>query len=68
MWGTLLALAIWVSFPAEFVASSGTLRYPSAQLPLTIQRGIIESPFANTLFNWVNNQPLMRRILLPHLR
>ncbi|MFZ5991192.1 MAG: hypothetical protein ACOYW9_05400 [Deinococcota bacterium] len=68
VWGTLLALAIWVSFPAEFVASSGTLRYPSAQLPLTIQRGIIESPFANTLFNWVNNQPLMRKILRPHLR
>lgn len=68
VWGVLLALAIWVSFPAEFVASSGTLRYPSAQLPLTIQRGVTESPFANNLFNWANGQPLMRKILLPHLR
>ncbi|HEU4740464.1 MAG TPA: hypothetical protein VFS50_02550 [Meiothermus sp.] len=68
VWGILLALAIWVSFPAEFVASSGTLRYPSARLPLTIQRGVTESPFANNLFNWANGQPVMRKILLPHLR
>lgn len=68
VWGILLALAIWVSFPAEFVASSGTLRYPSARLPLTIQRGVTESPFANNLFNWVSGQPVMRKILLPHLR
>jgi len=68
LWGVLLALAIWVSFPAEFVASSGTLRYPSARLPLAIQRGVSESAFANNLFNWANAQPVMRKILLPHLR
>jgi len=65
-WGVLLALTIWVSFPSEYVASSGVLRYPSEQLPVTIRDGIISSPFARPLFGWASDNTILKAALLPH--
>lgn len=64
-WGAFLALTIWVSFPSEFVASSGTLRYPSSQLPIWVQESITNSPFARPLFDWASTHTLMQSALLP---
>ncbi|MER3554055.1 MAG: hypothetical protein C4331_06815 [Meiothermus sp.] len=66
LWGTFLALTIWVSFPSEYVASSGIQRYPSEQLQVTIRDGIINSPFARPLFSWASESPILKAALLPH--
>lgn len=65
-WGLMLALTIWVSFPSEYVASSGVLRYPSEQLQVTIRDGIISSPFARPLFDWVSKNTLLKAAFLSH--
>jgi hypothetical protein len=64
-WGLMLALTIWVSFPSEYVASSGVLRYPSEQLQVTIRDGIISSPFARPLFDWTSKNALLKAAFLP---
>lgn len=68
VWGIILALTIWVSFPSEFVASSGTLRYPSAKLPVAVQAGISSSAFARPLYGWASGSKFMRAVLLPDLK
>lgn len=67
-WGLFLAFTIWVSFPSQYMASAGNYRYPSAKLPLSVQRAVYESKFAPSLFTWALHQPLARKILLPHVR
>ncbi|MCS7068278.1 MAG: hypothetical protein RMK51_04575 [Meiothermus sp.] len=65
LWGLFLAITIWVSFPSEFVASTGALRYPSEQMPTGIKDGIVSSPFARPLFDWASANPILRAALLP---
>ncbi len=65
LWGLFLAFTIWVSFPSEYVASSGALRYPSEQLPTGIKDGIVSSPFARPLFDWASGSPTLKAALLP---
>ncbi|WP_027881174.1 hypothetical protein [Meiothermus rufus] len=67
LWGLLLALTLWVSFPSEFVASTGALRYPSEQIPLGVKKGIVQSPFARPLFDWIASHPTLKAALLPNL-
>lgn len=67
VWGLFLAATIWVSFPSEFVASSGALRYPSEQIPSGVKDGIVLSPFARPLFDWAAGNPVIRAALLPHI-
>lgn len=67
VWGLFLASIIWVSFPSEFVASTGALRYPSEQIPSGVKDGIVSSPFARPLFDWAAGNPLIRAALLPHV-
>ena len=67
LWGFFLAFIIWVSFPSEFVASTGALRYPSEQIPSGVKDGIVSSPFARPLFDWASGNPLLRAALLPHV-
>lgn len=67
VWGLFLAFVIWISFPNEFVASSGALRYPSEQLPSGIKDGIVSSPFARPLFDWAASHPVLKAALLPHV-
>lgn len=67
VWGLFLASIIWVSFPSEFVASSGALRYPSEQIPSGVKDGIVQSPFARPLFDWAAGNPIIRAALLPHV-
>jgi hypothetical protein len=66
-WGLFLAFTIWVSFPSEFVASTGALRYPSEQLPSGVRDGIVSSPFARPLFNWAASNPVLKAALLPQV-
>lgn len=66
-WGLFLAFTIWVSFPSEFVASTGALRYPSEQMPTGIKDGIVSSPFARPLFDWASGNPVLKAALLPHV-
>ncbi|MCS7058910.1 MAG: hypothetical protein NZ849_09275 [Meiothermus sp.] len=68
LWGLFLACTIWVSFPSEFVASTGALRYPSERMPVAVKEGIVQSPFARPLFNWTSSHPTLRAALLPHIR
>ncbi|AEB12517.1 hypothetical protein [Marinithermus hydrothermalis] len=65
LWGAALAVSLWVAFPAEYSPASGAIRYPSARLPLTVQRAVAESPFAPRLFALVWNHPLARKLFLP---
>ncbi|MCX7783214.1 MAG: hypothetical protein N2318_06165 [Meiothermus sp.] len=67
LWGLFLAFTIWVSFPSEFVASTGALRYPSEQMPAGIKDGIVSSPFARPLFDWASGNPVLKAALLPHV-
>lgn len=67
LWGLFLAFTIWVSFPSEFVASTGALRYPSEQIPSGVKDGIVGSPFARPLFDWAAGNPVLRAALLPHV-
>lgn len=67
LWGLFLACALWVSFPSEFVASTGALRYPSEQMPVGVKDGIVSSPFARPLFDWVSSNPFLKAALLPHV-
>lgn len=68
VWGLLLALTLWVSFPVEYVASSNTLRYPSSKLPSWVQTNIARSEFAQASFNLASSNTILRSALLPHLR
>lgn len=67
-WGLLLAITIWVSFPGEFVTSSGTYRYPSANLPVVVQSGISSSAFARPLFGWAVGNPFLKSVFIPQVR
>lgn len=67
LWGLFLAFTIWLSFPSEFVASTGALRYPSEQMPAGIKDGIVSSPFARPLFDWASGNPILKAALLPHV-
>ncbi|GIW33641.1 hypothetical protein [Meiothermus sp.] len=67
LWGLFLAITIWVSFPSEFVASTGALRYPSEQIPSGVKDGIVSSPFARPLFDWAAGNPILRAALLPFI-
>lgn len=67
VWGLFLAFTIWVSFPSEFVASTGALRYPSEQMPTGVKDGIVSSPFARPLFDWVSGNPILKMALLPQV-
>lgn len=67
VWGLFLACTIWVSFPSEFVASTGALRYPSEQMPTGVKDGIVSSPFARLLFDWVSGNPVLKAALLPQV-
>ncbi|RDI96643.1 hypothetical protein DV704_02195 [Meiothermus sp. QL-1] len=67
VWGLFLAFTIWLSFPSEYVASTGALRYPSERIPVAVKEGIVSSPFARPLFNWASSHPLPRSLLLPHV-
>jgi hypothetical protein len=67
LWGLFLAFIIWVSFPSEFVASTGALRYPSERIPSGVKDGIVSSPFARPLFDWAAGNPVLRAALLPHV-
>lgn len=67
VWGLLLAFSIWVSFPSEFVASTGALRYPSEQMPTGVKDGIVSSPFARPLFDWASSSPILKAALLPQI-
>ncbi len=66
-WGLFLAVSIWVSFPSEFVASTGALRYPSEQMPTGVKDGIVSSPFARPLFDWASGNPVLKAALLPQV-
>jgi len=68
LWGLFLAFTIWVSFPSEYVASTGAVRYPSEQLPVGVRGGIVESSFARPLFDWASSNPVLKAALLPHVR
>lgn len=68
VWGLFLASVIWVSFPSEFVASSGALRYPSEQISSGVKDGIVSSAFARPLFDWAAGNPLFKTALIPHIR
>jgi len=67
VWGLFLAFIIWVSFPSEFVVSTGALRYPSERIPSGVKNGIVSSPFARPLFDWAAGNPVLRIALLPHV-
>ncbi|WP_299431161.1 hypothetical protein [uncultured Meiothermus sp.] len=67
LWGLFLAFTIWVSFPSEFVASTGALRYPSEQMPTGVKDGIVSSPFARPLFDWASGNPVLKAALLPQV-
>jgi len=67
LWGLFLAFTIWVSFPSEFVASTGALRYPSEQMPAGVKDGIVSSPFARPLFDWASSNPILKAALLPQV-
>ncbi len=64
VWVALLALALWTGLPAEYSLATGAYRYPSPRLPLVIQEAVAKSPFALPLFEWVQQEPVLRRLLL----
>lgn len=68
VWGLVLIVGLWVSFPAQFAPSAGQYRYPSPQISVHVQRAVSDSPFARPLFTWALREPLARRVFLPHLK
>ncbi|RIH82846.1 hypothetical protein Mterra_02509 [Calidithermus terrae] len=68
LWGLFLAVSIWVSFPAQYKASTGSLQYPSDRIPDLIAQSIEGSGFAQPLFNWVIKNPAVQRIFPPNLQ
>jgi len=67
-WGVLLAIALWTGLPSEYSVATGAYRYPSPRLPLVVQEAVAKSPFALPLFDLVQREPLLRRLMLegPH--
>lgn len=68
IWGLFLAVCIWVSFPAQYKASTGSLQYPSDRMPDLVARSIEDSGFAQSLFNWVIKNPVTRQVFPPNLQ
>jgi len=64
VWGLLLALSLWTGLPAEFSLATGAYRYPSPRLPLVVQEAVAKSPFALPLFDLIQREPTLRRLLL----
>ncbi|MGQ9753393.1 MAG: hypothetical protein ACUVQD_01820 [Thermaceae bacterium] len=62
--GFMLALALWVSLPAEWTPSTGALRYPSTRLSTPLYEAVRESPFASSFFTWVQQVPVLGRIYI----
>ena len=50
LWGLLVAITIWVSFPSQYVASSDRTEFPSRQLSTSVQSAVNQSRFAKPLF------------------
>lgn len=67
LWGLLLVLALWVSFPARYSPASGGYQYPDAQASLLVQKAVNDSWAAQGLFRWANSNWLLGRIFLPYL-
>ncbi|WP_018465575.1 hypothetical protein [Calidithermus timidus] len=68
IWGLFLAVCIWVSFPAQYKASTGSLQYPSDRISDLVAQSIEDSGFAQPLFNWVIKNPAIQRIFPPNLQ
>jgi peptidoglycan/LPS O-acetylase OafA/YrhL len=68
IWGLFLAVCVWVSFPAQYKASTGSLQYPSDRMPDLVAQSIEDSGFAQSLFAWVVENPIARRVFPPNLR
>jgi len=64
VWGLLLAFTLWTGLPAEFSLATGAYRYPSPRLPLVVQEAVAKSPFALPIFDFIQREPTLRRILL----
>jgi len=64
LWGALLAIALWTGLPAEYSLATGAYRYPSPKLPLVVQEAVAKSPFALPLFDLIQREPVLRRLIL----
>ncbi len=64
IWGVLLAVSLWTGLPAQYSVATGAYRYPSPKLPLVVQEAVAKSPFALPLFDLVQRQPLLRKLLI----
>ncbi len=64
LWGALLAVTLWTGLPAEYSLATGAYRYPSPRLPLVVQEAVAKSPFALPLFDLIQREPLLRRLIL----
>jgi len=63
-WGLLLAVSLWTGLPAQYSVATGAYRYPSPGLPLVVQDAVAKSPFALPLFDFIQQQPLLRKLLI----
>lgn len=63
-WGALLAVSLWTGLPAEFSVATGAYRYPSPKLPLVVQDAVAKSPFALPLFDLIQKEPILKRLLI----
>ncbi len=64
LWGVLLATSLWTGLPSEYSVATGAYRYPSPRLPLVVQEAVAKSPFALPLFDLIQREPTLRRLLL----
>ncbi len=63
-WGGLLAVSLWTGLPAEFSVATGAYRYPSPKLPLVVQEAVAKSPFALPLFDLIQREPVLKKLLI----
>ena len=66
VWGLLLALTIWLSFPVNYKAASNAYTYPG-KVPAWIESNISRSEFAQASFRLALGNTILRSVLLPHL-
>lgn len=62
LWGSFLALALWVGLPSEYSPATGAIRYPALSAPAIIQDAVATSPFAPKLFAAVWQHPAARKV------